>query len=462
MVALPTNATHTLIGASASETGRRKQNEDSVGFGLTDDGAFAIVADGMGGGLDGKRFSERAVEVLSERLRAAPMRDRGELERGIAQVTREVNRLRQTNPAYHVSGTTLVAAVFQQHEQHTDVVIANIGDSRAYKIPASGPAEQLTHDHTYAEHLIRTGIDADEAYQHPQALRLTHALGDALDLEQVPHLYTPEPVRLVPGEFLVLCTDGVCKHLSNEQIATLARSQPTEQAVNELVRAATAAGSKDNVSAIIVGYTQAKPKSSLLMPIMAVVALLLISLGGLSLWYRSAGAQAPGAIPGVAATVTPIPTVATALPATSTPAVVGPETSTPAPSVTLTPTNTPTNTPTATNTPLPTNTPTPQPVLANTTTPTLTVTPTAPTTENAGDAGSEQNAPSPTPEPPQTEPSEPVTDPTVAQSTVPGEATPDPNIPPPAPPTPTFTPVPTPIPPTPEGNLNQPAPLPTP
>lgn len=154
MVALPTNATHTLIGASASETGGRKQNEDSVGFGLTDDGAFAIVADGMGGGLDGKRFSARAVEVLSERLRAAPLRDRGELARGIAQVTREVNRLRQSNPAYHVSGTTLVAAVFQQHEQHTDVVIANIGDSRAYKIPASGPAEQLTHDHTYAEHLI--------------------------------------------------------------------------------------------------------------------------------------------------------------------------------------------------------------------------------------------------------------------------------------------------------------------
>lgn len=454
MAATIAHSTRSLVGASASDKGGRSQNEDSVGLEYTADGLFAIVADGMGGGRDGKRFSERAVEVLGEQLRNASRRDQRALEDGIAQVTHELSGLRGSNPDYHVSGTTLVAVVVRRQEQHADGVIANIGDSRAYLVPPSGPARQITRDHTYAEHLISSGVERDEAYRHSQALRLTHALGDALALDQVPDLYTS--VRLEHGDRLVLCTDGVCKYLNQTRLAELARSGPPERAATELVRAATAAGSKDNVSAAVIGYVAAAPRNSLLLPLFAVLAVVLIGLGSLALWYNGAGAQESGPLPAIAATVTPLPTVSTPLPPTSTPALTGPETSTPAPSVTLTPTATPTATPT------PTFTPTRAPTQAATRTSASVEATGAPTEAPATATPSVGPAENPVPSntaPPETPTPEATATPPSAEtaSSEPGSAvTPEA---PPAPPTETTVPTETATAiPTPAGDLTQPTP----
>ncbi|NNJ09783.1 serine/threonine-protein phosphatase [Chloroflexales bacterium ZM16-3] len=341
--------TGTLIGATYTDQGGRQRNEDSIGLEFTNDGLFAIVADGMGGGIDGKLFSEQAVTILHTYLSEAPSRDSLTLEHGIAQVAREINSLRQGNPDYKVSGTTLVALVLRLHDGRAEGTIASIGDSRAYRIPAEGPARQITRDHTYAEQLISSGTNEVEAYQHKQALRLTYALGDALALESVPDLFID--VLLQPGERLLLCTDGVCKHLSDDQLAQLARGAEPTRATEDIARAAIAAGSKDNVSAAIIGYAVSSPKGrrpGLL--IATLLAILAIAIGSGAVYARYRAALAQEVVPAFDATVTPLPKTSTLLPATSTPALLLEQTSTIAPSITPTPTSTPTSTPTATST----------------------------------------------------------------------------------------------------------------
>jgi hypothetical protein len=276
-------------------------------------------------------------------------------------VSHEINSLRQGNPNYKVSGSTLVAVVLQLRDGAAEGTIASIGDSRAYLVPAAGPARQLTRDHTYAEQLISRGVASAEAYKEKQALRLTFALGDALALDGVPDLFTD--VRLEPGERLILCTDGICKHLSPEQLAKLARgAQPAQVAAN-IARAAIAAGSKDNVSAAVISYQPSTARGhQQTLWLAALLAAIAIAIGGSALYAQYGATLAPITTPGSDATVTPLPTTSTLLPNTSTPALMVEPTSTLAPSVTLTPTPTPTIT----------ETPTPRPTRAATRVPTNT------------------------------------------------------------------------------------------
>ena len=402
----------TLIGATYTDKGGRQENQDSISLEFTSDGLFAVVADGMGGGIDGKVFSEQAVDLLSNHLREVPSRDRPALERGIAHVAQAINSLRQGNPDYKVSGTTLVAVVLRLRDGAAEGTIVSVGDSRAYHIPAAGPAKQMTRDHIYAEQMISSGTTKAEAYQHKQALHLTYALGDALVLESVPDLFID--VRLQPDERLLLCTDGVCKHLTDKQLAQMARGAKPKQAASDIVKAAIAAGSKDNVSAAVIGYTQSVPgghRKIWLIP--ALVATLAIGGGAVYAGYRATLARE--IIPEFDATVTPLPTTTALLSNTSTPAIMFESTSTPGSS--MTPTKTPTPTVTSTPTLRPTRTATRVPRVTATRRPTVaTLGTSAPTTEVATTeaAATETATPSTPPTAPPVSPEPPTTAPPVS------------------------------------------------
>jgi PPM family protein phosphatase len=213
-------------------------------------GAY-VVADGMGGheggeiasGLTIKAIMQLAAEELFTPTTKgnAPDYD-GWLKKAVEMANTAVyNRSQQS---HNDMGTTVVVAVMIGDEVH----IAHVGDSRAYHITANA-IEQITTDHSLVERLVATGqITREEAQYHPQSNVIYRTIGDKAKIE-VDISYA----HIAPGEFLLLCSDGLSGMVSDERMQQIVSQAVSPQiACAELIAAANAAGGDDNISVIIV------------------------------------------------------------------------------------------------------------------------------------------------------------------------------------------------------------------
>jgi len=124
------------------------------------------------------------------------------------------------------------------------------GDSRAYLL-RDGMLRQITRDHSLVQELLEAGaIGPDEVMNHPRGNVITRAVGAELDQFMLDKVSD----RLVPGDRFLLCSDGLCKTLSEHELAHLlgAIDGVPPQA---LVDAALAAKVSDNVTAVTVEFT---------------------------------------------------------------------------------------------------------------------------------------------------------------------------------------------------------------
>ncbi len=201
----------------------REVNADAFALNLEGSCLAFAVADGVGA-LPGSPFASAAAALaVIEWAQAKP--ETPSFEALSAHVTERVGaalRPRSLNGA-----TTLVVALIAGGE----VTVASIGDSGALAIPASGPAKPLHKlDHVPSRPNILTAwIDGEAAFE--------------------PHRGTPARDSYA----LCLVTDGVSGSLRNEQIADIVRSTPLEDAAALLVKAARAAGSHDDATALVLG-----------------------------------------------------------------------------------------------------------------------------------------------------------------------------------------------------------------
>jgi serine/threonine protein phosphatase PrpC len=340
-----------------SNQGRRSQNEDSVAWNEFDNGVLAIIADGMGGGVDGRLFSSTAVaRIQSAIISLREGVSATALRQALQAALDELHRLRASDERYQESGTTLVVAGVMLAKSGASVHVVHVGDSRAYTIRANGTITSLTRDHSYAEALIRDGMLPEEAQKHPQALRLTHALGDQLVIADIPEY--EQTAQLAVGDSLLLCTDGVSKYLSADELVAALSGRAAQQAATQIVQQALHNGSNDNVSALVVHCKAAERKG---LPFTSMLAALVVAavvaLGGFVITQLQGFWQPP--IPTQGPTITPLAEETSPVGLPTSTAVTGGNTSTPAPSVS--PSNTPTPTPTPTFTPTSTNTPRPPP-----------------------------------------------------------------------------------------------------
>jgi protein phosphatase len=124
--------------------------------------------------------------------------------------------------------------------------IVHVGDSRAFYL-RKGRLRQLTRDQTTGEYMVDAGAWTEEmARKAPLGGALVSALG-ADELTPAVGL-----VDLLPGDILLLCTDGLTKHVPDERITQiLAGAADAETACRELVTAALEAGGTDNVTAVV-------------------------------------------------------------------------------------------------------------------------------------------------------------------------------------------------------------------
>ncbi|WP_182527258.1 PP2C family protein-serine/threonine phosphatase [Nocardioides dongkuii] len=240
-----------LHHGAATHVGRvREVNEDSH---LASPPVFA-VADGMGGHDGGDVASAIVVEEFS-RLAATgydPARGAevvaGVLDTANARIDQYVAEQQAAGQPDFQSGTTAVAALLVEAEGETRWLLANVGDSRAYRFDA-GRLEQVSVDHSLVQELVEAGeISAAEAAEHPARHVVTRALGGP---------DRPEPdfflLPLAGTSRLVLCSDGINEMLDDEEIAAvLARAPDPRDAAEGLVAEAVAAGGRDNATAVVV------------------------------------------------------------------------------------------------------------------------------------------------------------------------------------------------------------------
>jgi protein phosphatase len=243
--------------AELSDPGRdptKQINEDSAGYLETAHGHLAVVCDGMGGHAAGRAASQTALSTLLEQVqnaRSAPdaaQRERSVpadvLKRAMEAAGRAVYAIGGDAPANVRPGSTAVAVLV--HEGGADV--AHVGDSRAYLLRVGG-IKRLTRDHSMVQQMVAAGmLDAQHAAEHPDANKLTRALGMTAEVEVE---IVPQPVELRPGDVILLASDGLSDLVSDEEILTLVHKNAVRGpgfACQELVALANARGGHDNIT----------------------------------------------------------------------------------------------------------------------------------------------------------------------------------------------------------------------
>ena len=235
-----------LVATGDSHVGQvRKGNEDAL---LLRDSVYA-VADGMGGHLAGEVASATAlepVEQLDGRIFQDDTAAVTALRDAVVAANQRVSQLAQANPDYRGMGTTLTAALVEGRRLH----VAHVGDSRAYLL-RDGQFSQLTDDHTLVQHLVNEGqITREEAAHHPQRSVVTRAIGVSEDVD-----VDSMSLELVPGDQLLLCSDGLTGVVDDEAIArTLLEIEDPDAAVAALIDLANEAGGPDNITVLLLRY----------------------------------------------------------------------------------------------------------------------------------------------------------------------------------------------------------------
>jgi protein phosphatase len=223
-------------------------------FGRTQ-GRLLLVADGMGGAAAGEQASRIAVSSLTRFiLNTMPwfigldeehlQELKAELTHGLERCQKSIEAFASEHPATKGMGTTLtVAYVLWPH-----VYVVHVGDSRCY-VYRGQELHQVTRDHTIAQQLRDTGVKLG-----PNT-RLGNVLWNVIgggSSELSPEVYRLE---MEVGDTLLLCTDGLNRHVADDAIAELlAQELSATETCHELIAAANNGGGTDNATVVVARF----------------------------------------------------------------------------------------------------------------------------------------------------------------------------------------------------------------
>ena len=247
-----------LEAASLSDIGlQRANNEDSYLYWEPESdeefrrkGRLAVIADGMGGYEGGQEASRLAVETVRHIYdRDCNGDPQAALIAGFESAHATIHRYAVEHPQFHGMGTTCTAlSIVGNH-----LYFAHIGDSRLYLIRGE-TITRLTRDHSYVGRLVESGlVRSEDAETHPQRHILTAALGSGRDI--VPHV-PAEPVPLLEGDILLLCTDGLWGLLGEKELAVVAQANAPADGCAELIKLALQRGGPDNITVVMLRVSQ--------------------------------------------------------------------------------------------------------------------------------------------------------------------------------------------------------------
>jgi protein phosphatase len=227
-----------------------------------DSGARALllmVADGVGGHAGGEEASSVTLDAVTSYVTNSmrcfyklddqlPSDLLQELASSVQRSHAAVLDRAQEDPERSGMATTLTMA----HVLWPRVYTVQIGDSRCYHLRGDA-FSQVTRDQTVVQLLVEEGtLSPSDAQQSPYSSVLSQAIGGGAP-EVEPEI---SKVDLATGDTLMLCTDGLTRHLSDEEIAGKLRAAATAQeACEDLVVAALDAGGRDNVTVVVARFS---------------------------------------------------------------------------------------------------------------------------------------------------------------------------------------------------------------
>lgn len=241
-----------LVVASKTDPGLapdKQVNEDACLEAPLPSGHLLVVCDGMGGHASGREASQLAVgTILREMQQPSALPPGVSLQRAIAVAGRAVFNLGGPAQTRLRPGSTCVALLV--HPGGTEV--AHVGDSRAYMI-RDGQIYALTKDHSMVQQMVDAGVlTPEEAAVHPDANKITRALGMAADVEVE---LRPAPVGHAPGDLYLLATDGLCDLVTPQEMLSVAAKALSVRglpfACEQLVALANSRGGHDNITVLM-------------------------------------------------------------------------------------------------------------------------------------------------------------------------------------------------------------------
>ena len=248
--------------AAQTHIGRRKKtNEDFYGIfrddvpgaALIDEGALLLVADGLGGHIGGEIASKLAVNTAKDMLKETmqpPEGVEGEATPFAAMRTwfaRANQGIWQTNQELVTSGkpmgTTLLAVALTPHKAY----IGNVGDSRCYLF-RDGEILNTTEDHSWVDEQVKLGLmSRSEAETDSRRNYVTRSIGTSPEV--VVDTYAWD---VLPGDWLLLCTDGLVNMVKDADIKQVFRTPATAADIaHALVTMANENGGRDNITVVV-------------------------------------------------------------------------------------------------------------------------------------------------------------------------------------------------------------------
>jgi len=247
------------LGVGLTDIGHvRKINQDA--FSLDNEHQLWVLADGMGGHAGGEIASQIAVETVPEYFKSH--RDgkssipipaailESILVQAIELANQRIREQASQNPDIKGMGTTIVAVAMTSTADPTQAVIAHSGDSRAY-VFRNNVLSLWTKDHTLMEERLALNlITPEQVRTHPLRHVLTKALG--IDPEALPTVHS---YSLESTDILLLCSDGLTKMMTDQEIQTImGREAPHSDRIrNTLVNTANRLGGEDNTTVVVIG-----------------------------------------------------------------------------------------------------------------------------------------------------------------------------------------------------------------
>ena len=242
----------------------RTENQDCFGiYEILPGVTLLAVCDGMGGMAGGATASRLALDTFVQSMREHIIPDNPEDDPDLGSVglrfslsasASEANRAvwqeaEDSRGKLEGMGTTLVALLIVEN---TLIYSLNIGDSRCYEI-TNDKIEQITTDHSYVQHLIDLGqLTYEEARTSPVRNIITRAVGIDNDVVADIRSLNPAPGTPESPRWLLLCSDGLCGVVSDEDIAAMVRKDGSlKEKTDDLVNAAKDAGGPDNITVVL-------------------------------------------------------------------------------------------------------------------------------------------------------------------------------------------------------------------
>lgn len=244
-----------MRGFGITHTGNvREENQDCFLLSLNEEneGSVFVVCDGMGGALAGGVASRVAAEAFITECKTGMEDEKLAPENIVSVAVRMANRIvferSISDENCRGMGTTLVGGVYRDGR----VVIANVGDSRAYLLKTDS-IECITTDHSLVEQMVSDGLlTREQAREHPRKNFITRAIG--IEPTVSCDIFAP---FFGPSDRILICSDGLNNIVEDSEILDLSIScDTTDKLCSQLIGLSLLRGAPDNVTVAVIEMSE--------------------------------------------------------------------------------------------------------------------------------------------------------------------------------------------------------------